>query len=482
MAVESKIIVTAEDRTRAAFASIERNTGKTAMAMVKLQGQMLKLAGVGSLIAFMKRGAEATELWRDEMARLDAITEKFFNTAADTGRIDPLIKSVKAGYVVVFGFATLLDNIGLKIGAFGAAATEAAKLNFAGMSKITEMYRRDAMLNTAQFVKLSSEIFDVAPKGFAKQEEAAKKAADAAKRLAEQRLRDRIRMTIENSKAAEDAFRAESEIGEGMTAPGLTLVGEGVYNEARAKEAERMAEQSAKQREHLQKAIENIGQSFMTEQELMIQQYETRQMIIDDAYMRELISGEEHSRQLEELERHHQAQMGDVHAQGVLERRRFEEMNATQRVKFLADSMMQITANASTQNKAMFRLNQVAGIANAIVSGKTGATKALEWGYPWGPIYAGVIWAAAAANIQAIASAKFGSTSSAPSIGGGGAIPTTPASIPDLSSPAPAPRPTVNVYLQGETEFVSRDWLVNKFVPTWNQALRDGANVNLIVS
>src|SRR3990172_4671719 len=100
MAVESKVIVTAEDRTKAAFAAIERNTGKTAMAMVKLQGQMLKLAGVGSLVAFFRTGAQSTEKWRDEMARLDDITEKFFKTASDAGRIDPFIKAVKLAYTL----------------------------------------------------------------------------------------------------------------------------------------------------------------------------------------------------------------------------------------------------------------------------------------------------------------------------------------------------------------------------------------------
>jgi hypothetical protein len=77
--------------------------------------------------------------------------------------------------------------------------------------------------------------------------------------------------------------------------------------------------------------------------------------------------------------------------------------------------------------------------------------------------------------------ADFGTSTSAPSIGGGGAIPTTNAgSIPDLTAPAQAPRPTVNLYLQGDSETVSRDWLVNKFMPTLNDALGDGANINLI--
>lgn len=89
-----------------------------------------------------------------------------------------------------------------------------------------------------------------------------------------------------------------------------------------------------------------------------------------------------------------------------------------------------LTAAGAQSNKKMFNLNKIAGVANAVMSTAQGMAKALEWGWPMGPIFAGVIGAAGAAQIQAIRNAQFGG-GMAPSAAN---TPTTPV--------APAPGAT----------------------------------------
>jgi len=130
---------------------------------------------------------------------------------------------------------------------------------------------------------------------------------------------------------------------------------------------------------------------------------------------------------LQRLTLQHEAALGDISAQGRLERMKLDQMTMGQQAEFYFGHLANITAGAAQHNRALFRLNQAAGIANAIISANIGATKALEWGWPMGPIFAAIIWAAAAVNIANIRRAQFGGGTSAPSIGGGSAIPVYPA-------------------------------------------------------
>ena len=66
----------------------------------------------------------------------------------------------------------------------------------------------------------------------------------------------------------------------------------------------------------------------------------------------------------------------------------------------------------NTENRKMFEIGKAAGIANAVVSTYTGAAKALELGWPVGPIAAAAITAKGFAQVSAIRSTSFG--------GGGG--------------------------------------------------------------
>jgi hypothetical protein len=91
------------------------------------------------------------------------------------------------------------------------------------------------------------------------------------------------------------------------------------------------------------------------------------------------------------------------------------------------DALGSILNAFSGNSKKVFKIQKAAGIANAIISTYTGASKALELGWPLGPIAAAAITANGFAKVAAIKATTMGGGSSggggggAGSLGGGGA-------------------------------------------------------------
>lgn len=178
----------------------------------------------------------------------------------------------------------------------------------------------------------------------------------------------------------------------------------------------------------------------------------------------------------EALEIDHQAKLGDLQAQGQQQRMRIEQMSVREQAEFYFGELEKITASAAQHNKAMFELNKVAAMANTIMSTYTGATKALEWGWPLGPIFAGIIIAAGLANLQAISQTRFGSTSSAPSQGAGSAVPVVPASTTTsaASTGSNGSSRTTVIQFRGTQD---EQKLMRRFVDTLNEHNADGGKI-----
>lgn len=233
----------------------------------------------------------------------------------------------------------------------------------------------------------------------------------------------------------------------------------------------------------LRERLDALRASF-SEEEKSRQQYNEQIHLINTLEWNNILTDEAQIAALrEQAWTQHQANLGNSTAQGMLERQRLEQMTMFQQTQFYFGQLAQITAGASQHNKTMFQLNQLAGGANALISANVGATKALEWGWPLGPIFAGIIWAAAIANVNAIRNAKFGGGTSAPSIGAGAAVPTTPAA--DFSGgastpPPPLPQPQIrrdfNITLVGT---FSAAQLRDELAPLIADAVGDNVNFNV---
>ncbi len=206
--------------------------------------------------------------------------------------------------------------------------------------------------------------------------------------------------------------------------------------------------------------LEIVKLSFLTEQEQQTAHLAEQQRIIQEAWVYEQIGFEERNRLLQEANLQHQAKMGDISAQGALARRNFDQMTLRQQTQTVLAEMLTMTNGVAQSNKTMFRINQVAGIANAIINAHQGASRTMgAYPYPINVALAALSWAAGLAQVNAIRSATFGAGTSAPSIGAGGAVPTT--SAVDFGSPGGASTPP------------------NEIVPFMNQAYGNGADIRV---
>jgi hypothetical protein len=226
-----------------------------------------------------------------------------------------------------------------------------------------------------------------------------------------------------------------------------------------------------------------MREGFMTEREQEALHYEEKQFMLLEALQAGAITREEYNRYEEELELRHQAAMGDISAQGALQRRDFEKKTALEKTQFILGTLGQLTQGAATHNKAMFQINKMAGIANAIINTALGVTQALKtYPPPLSIAMAAIQFAAGMAQVQQIKSAQFGSASSAPSVGGGGAVPTTPADSATATAPAApastAPQRIVNISIQSESGLISEEYLRTKIMPMLNDAVGDGVQLN----
>lgn len=230
--------------------------------------------------------------------------------------------------------------------------------------------------------------------------------------------------------------------------------------------------------------VQVIREGFMTERELENLHYEERQFALLEALQADIITKEQYDLYEQELELRHQAAMGDISAQGALQRRDFEKKTALEKTQFVLGTLGQLTQGAAAHNKTMFQINKAAGIANAIVHTAVGVTQALDaYPPPLSIAMAAIQLAAGMAQVQQIKSAQFGSSSSAPSIAGGGAVPTTPAVNAAATAPSPgtqntAPQRVVNISIQSESGLISDEYLRTKIIPMINDAVGDGVTLN----
>lgn len=243
-----------------------------------------------------------------------------------------------------------------------------------------------------------------------------------------------------------------------------------------AKEDQRLIDERLRLDQHYADRLTRIQESFLTEDALELQRYQERQAVIDANFELGRISEEERNRLMEEVELQHQARMGNIAAQGILDRRKFEEMNATQKRQFILSEMIAMTQGVAAQNKTLFKINKLATIASLALDMPAAIGAAIErgGGLPWGAVFGAMTAAKYVALIAQANSAKFGSATSAPSVAGGTAVPVTQAeTIPSLvPAPAQAQR-NVTLVLQGEGA-PSDDYIRRVLIPGFKEAFGDG--------
>lgn len=181
-------------------------------------------------------------------------------------------------------------------------------------------------------------------------------------------------------------------------------------------------------RERLAQRLDALRQSNLSESEAEQEKHARNLELLNESFANNLLTQEEWHKRLEEEEQNHTDRMNGIRAKGLTDLERFTAMSYRGQVQTVSKHLADMTAGVANENKKMFELNKVAGIANAIVSAYEGISLTMsKYPYPLNIGMAAAHAAAAFAQVSAIKSASFGGGGAAPSLAGGtAATPVTP--------------------------------------------------------
>ncbi len=177
--------------------------------------------------------------------------------------------------------------------------------------------------------------------------------------------------------------------------------------------------------------VERAGQEYLdSEQDRQDRYFDNQLRMLIARRDQELLTEEEFNERRIELEIQHQERLTGVTNTAAQQRQRFIRSSLQVQAQTVFQELEGITAGVAQHNKALFQINKVAGIANAILNAHEGASKSLG-AYPWplAGIMAAIHYAAGIARVAAIAGTQFegGGAGAAPSVAGSApAQPVTP--------------------------------------------------------
>lgn len=227
--------------------------------------------------------------------------------------------------------------------------------------------------------------------------------------------------------------------------------------DAAAKAAEESAKAVASQLEKLKSDFSSVQTAGLTDSEAENERFRRQIETLEAAEAAKIESIKPYHELREKLTRDHEKRLSEIEKSEMDYRAKFQAMSLKDQGKEMFSTLASFTQSAAQHNKTMFRANQVAGIANATIATYDGAAQALKWGWPLGPIFAGIIVAAGLANVKAIASMQYGAGGgSAPSSVTAGGGPANPgvnytANLPSVAANDVEPSragSTINIYGQ----------------------------------
>jgi len=176
--------------------------------------------------------------------------------------------------------------------------------------------------------------------------------------------------------------------------------------------------QLEKQAEDLQKRFEQLKESLFTEEEAETASYNKKLALLDEYYKGRQHFDKEYARLRETLETQHQKKLQsiakaqtqeqlDIFKSGEFAKLDFSKLSNDQMKEFTIGAGKEVLGALAQQNKQAFEAQKALQIAQAVMNVATGVTKALAQGGIFGPILAGLVIAAGAAQIATIRSQKF---------------------------------------------------------------------------
>jgi len=168
-----------------------------------------------------------------------------------------------------------------------------------------------------------------------------------------------------------------------------------------------------------------------TEQELINEAYAAREEIIlanteaDSELQYELLVKNNEKREAE-INRHQQA-ITKLETKAMTDRQKFEAMTMQQRTQTVINALIQMTQGIAQHSKTAFKINKVAGVANAVINTALAISKALSaYPPPLSFAMAAAAGAAGLAQVSAIKGTEYGG-------GGGGTTPSAAGAAPTVN-------------------------------------------------
>jgi len=244
-------------------------------------------------------------------------------------------------------------------------------------------------------------------------------------------LAEHVDKLIENDRKRIEALMVSYEaLDATRNRPGLKI-------EARPSAEAGVPDDSA-EKQKLQVKLDALTLSLMTEEERLQESLNRRQDIVADSFNRGLVDEESRKALMLELEKDFEMARTKILKDNMSDRQKFAAKSAWGQTKDVVGAAVELTQGVAGQNKKMFQINKIAGIANAVIGTYEGASKTMgAYPYPLNIALAGLSIAAGLAQVRAIQSTSFGGGGgAAPSLAATGGTPGNPV-IQDTGSFAP---------------------------------------------
>jgi len=200
---------------------------------------------------------------------------------------------------------------------------------------------------------------------------------------------------------------------------------------------------SGKRREQLEADLEALRESFLTEEELLLEKYEKDQMLLEEALENKLLTEEEFNDRSLRAKEDYEKKFSDI-----------QEREAKARLQATQGALGNLSTLMNTESRKLFELGKAAALANAIISGHEAAVEAYKGGLKVsggnpavGAAFAAASLAATGAQISSIQSQSFGGGGAGG--GGGGSVTQAINADSEQVQPVGGGEPDRNVFVQG---------------------------------
>jgi len=184
------------------------------------------------------------------------------------------------------------------------------------------------------------------------------------------------------------------------------------------KQDEALTKKLQKEADALRRKFETLQKSLFTEEEAEQASYNSKLAILNDYYKGRTHFDKEYARLREAVEVKHQKKLAeiskaqtqkqfDIFKSGEFQKLDLSEMSNDQLVDFTKQAGLTVLSELGKQNRAAFNAMKAYNLAIAIMNTAQGVTRALALPFPFNLAIAGIVGAAGAIQIAAIAGQKY---------------------------------------------------------------------------